>query len=289
MCFFYAPLLFAAKQIRKEELKMKKKLLALSLVAVMALGVLAGCSSSEETTGETTETEGTEEGTEATGEKYIIATDTVFPPFEFTNDEGKFVGIDVDIINAIAEDQGFEVEIQSLGFDAALLAVQSGQADGVIAGMSITDERKQTFDFSEPYFDADVTMAVAAGSDIKSYEDLAGQKVAVKTATNGAAYAKSIADEYGFTVVEFKDSPTMYQDVIAGNTVACFEDEPVMAYNIQQGAQMEMPEGMTAAGTQYGFAVAKGQNAELLEKFSTGLANIIENGKYQEIVDSYTK
>lgn len=289
MCFFYAPLLFAAKQIRKEELKMKKKLLALSLVAVMALGVLAGCSSSEETTGETTETEGTEEGTEATGEKYIIATDTVFPPFEFTNDEGKFVGIDVDIINAIAEDQGFEVEIQSLGFDAALLAVQSGQADGVIAGMSITDERKQTFDFSEPYFDADVTMAVAAGSDIKSYEDLAGQKVAVKTATNGATYAKSIADEYGFTVVEFKDSPTMYQDVIAGNTVACFEDEPVMAYNIQQGAQMEMPEGMTAAGTQYGFAVAKGQNAELLEKFNTGLANIIENGKYQEIVDSYTK
>ena len=145
---------------------MKKKLLALSLVAVMALGVLAGCSSSEETTGETTETEGTEEGTEATGEKYIIATDTVFPPFEFTNDEGKFVGIDVDIINAIAEDQGFEVEIQSLGFDAALLAVQSGQADGVIAGMAITDESKQTFDFSEPYYDADVTMAVAAGSDI---------------------------------------------------------------------------------------------------------------------------
>lgn len=267
---------------------MKKKLLALSLVAVMALGVLAGCSSSEGTTEETTETEGTE-GTEATGDKYIIATDTAFPPFEFTNADGNFVGIDVDIINAIAEDQGFEVEIQSLGFDAALLAVQTGQADGVIAGMSITDERKETFDFSDPYFDADVTMAVAVGSDIKSYEDLAGKTVAVKTATNGADYAKSIADQYGFTVVEFKDSPTMYQDVIAGNTAACFEDEPVMAYNIQQGAQLEMPEGMTAAGTQYGFAVAKGQNAELLEKFNTGLANIIENGKFQEIVDSYTK
>lgn len=268
---------------------MKKKLLSLSLVAVMALGVLAGCSSSGSTEkeGEKQETEG--EGTEATGEKYIIATDTVFPPFEFTNEEGNFVGIDVDIINAIAEDQGIEVEIQSLGFDAALLAVQSGQADGVIAGMSITDERKQTFDFSEPYFDADVTMAVAAGSEIKSYEDLAGKTVAVKTATNGAAYAKSIADKYGFTVVEFKDSPTMYQDVIAGNTAACFEDYPVMAYNIQQGAGLEMPEGMTAAGTQYGFAVAKGQNAELLEKFNAGLANIIENGKFQEIVDTYTK
>lgn len=268
---------------------MKKKLLSLSLVAVMALGVLAGCSSSGSTEKEEEKQETEGEGTEATGEKYIIATDTVFPPFEFTNEDGNFVGIDVDIVNAIAEDQGLDVEIQSLGFDAALLAVQSGQADGVIAGMSITDERKQTFDFSEPYFDADVTMAVAAGSDIKSYEDLAGKTVAVKTATNGAAYAKSIADEYGFTVVEFKDSPTMYQDVIAGNTAACFEDYPVMAYNIQQGAGLEMPEGMTAAGTQYGFAVAKGQNAELLEKFNAGLANIIENGKFQEIVDTYTK
>ena len=99
-------------------------------------------------------------------EKYIIATDTAFPPFEFTNAEGNFVGIDVDIVNAIAEEKGFEVEFQSLGFDAALLAVQTGQADGVIAGMSITDERKETFDFSDPYFDADVTMAVAAGSGI---------------------------------------------------------------------------------------------------------------------------
>lgn len=265
---------------------MKKKLLALSLVAAMAVGVFAGCSSSEEPA-ETTE--GTEESAEATGEKYIIATDTVFPPFEFTNEDGDFVGIDVDIINAIAEDQGIDVEIQSLGFDAALLAVQSGQADGVIAGMSITDERKQSFDFSEPYFDADVTMAVAKGSDVKSYEDLAGKTVAVKTATNGADFAKAIADEYGFTVVEFKDSPTMYQDVIAGNTAACFEDYPVMAYNIQQGAELEMPEGATAAGTQYGFAVAKGQNAELLEKFNAGLANIKENGKFQEIVDTYTK
>lgn len=268
---------------------MKKKLLALTLVALMAAGVMAGCSSTtkedpkEETTGEN--------GTETTGEtkKYIIATDTVFPPFEFTNESGDFVGIDVDVLNAIAADQGFEVDIQSLGFDAALIAVQSGQADGVIAGMSITEDRKETFDFSEPYFNADVTMAVAKGSDIKSYDDLKGKTVAVKTATNGADYAKSIAEQYGFTVVEFKDSPTMYQDVIAGNTVACFEDYPVMAYNIQQGAEMEMPEGMTAAGSEYGFAVAKDANPELLDMFNKGLANIMENGKFQEIVDSYTK
>lgn len=243
---------------------------------------LAACSSSADAP----ETESVSEGS---GQKYVIATDTAFPPFEFTDASGNFVGIDVDILNAVAEDQGFEVEIQSLGFDAALLAVQSGQADGVIAGMSITDERKKTFDFSDPYYTADVTMAVAKGSDIKGYEDLNGKTVAVKTGTNGADYAKSIADQYGFSVVEFKDSPTMYQDVIAGNTVACFEDYPVMAYNVQQGAEMEIPEGMTAAGSDYGFAVKKGENTELLAAFQTGLANIKANGKYQEIIDSYTK
>lgn len=269
---------------------MKKKLLALSLAAVMVAGVIAGCSSTKKEE-QTEETNQTEENAETTGEtkKYVIATDTAFPPFEFTNENGEFVGIDVDILNAIAENQGFEVDLQSLGFDAALLAVQSGQADGVIAGMSITDKRKETFDFSEPYFDADVTMAVAKESEIKSYEDLNGKTVAVKTATNGADYAKSIAEQYGFTVVEFKDSPTMYQDVIAGNTVACFEDYPVMAYNIQQGAEMEIPEGMTAAGSQYGFAVAKDLNPELLEMFNAGLKEIMDNGKYQEIIDSYTK
>ncbi len=226
---------------------------------------------------------------ESGGQKYVIATDTAFPPFEFTDASGNFVGIDVDIINAIAEDQGFEVDIQSLGFDAALLAVQSGQADGVIAGMSITDERKQTFDFSDPYYTADVTMAVAKGSDIKSFEDLNGKVVAVKTGTNGADFAKSMADQYGYTVTEFKDSPTMYQDVIAGNTAACFEDYPVMAYNVQQGAELEIPEGMTGAGSDYGFAVKKGENADLLAAFQAGLANIKANGKYQEIIDSYTK
>lgn len=227
----------------------------------------------------------------SSGDKYVIATDTAFPPFEFTDvdGDGQFKGIDVDIVDAIAQDQGFEYEFDSIGFDAALAAVQSGQADGVIAGMSITDERKETFDFSDPYYTADVTMAVAKGSGISSYEELSGKTVAVKTGTNGADYAKSIADQYGFSIVEFKDSPTMYQDVIAGNTAACFEDYPVMAYNIKNGAGLEIPEGMTAAGSDYGFAVKKGENAELLEAFQKGLENIKANGKYQEIIDKYTK
>ena len=276
---------------------MKKRMMAICLTLGMTASMLAGCGSStgndsSNTSSAAKETSATESGntaSSASGKKYVIATDTVFAPFEFTDESGAFVGIDVDLLDAIAKDQGFEYELQSLGFDAALVAVQSGQADGVIAGMSITDERKETFDFSDAYYDADVTMAVAAGSSIASYDDLNGKKVAVKTATNGSDYAKSIADQYGFDIVEFKDSPTMYQDVITGNTVACFEDYPVMAYNIKQGAGMEMPEGTTAAGSSYGFAVQKGQNAELLEMFNKGLADIKANGTYQEIVDKYTK
>ena len=277
---------------------MKKRMMAICLTLGLTASMLAGCGSSTGNDSSNTssaakeETSATESGntaSSASGKKYVIATDTVFAPFEFTDESGAFVGIDVDLLDAIAKDQGFEYELQSLGFDAALVAVQSGQADGVIAGMSITDERKETFDFSDAYYDADVTMAVAAGSSIASYDDLNGKKVAVKTATNGSDYAKSIADQYGFDIVEFKDSPTMYQDVITGNTVACFEDYPVMAYNIKQGAGMEMPEGTTAAGSSYGFAVQKGQNAELLEMFNKGLADIKANGTYQEIVDKYTK
>lgn len=280
---------------------MKKRVLSVMLAAAMVLSMTACGSEAETAPAETapaeTEAAAAEEEEAATTEapaaesagSYIIATDTVFAPFEFTDADNNFVGIDVDLLAAIAEDQGFEYELQSLGFDAALLAVESGQADGVIAGMSITEARKEKFDFSDSYYDAGVTMAVAKGSSVASFDDLKSQKVAVKTGTNGAEFAKSIADQYGFEIVEFSDSPTMYQDVITGNTVACFEDYPVMAYNIQQGAGMEMPGDVNESTTPYGFAVKKGENAELLAMFQAGLANIKANGKYDEIVAKYTK
>ncbi len=280
---------------------MKKRVLSVMLAAAMVLSMTACGSKAETAPAETapaeTEAAAAEEEEAAATEapaaesagSYIIATDTVFAPFEFTDADNNFVGIDVDLLAAIAEDQGFEYELQSLGFDAALLAVESGQADGVIAGMSITEARKEKFDFSDSYYDAGVTMAVAKGSSVASFDDLKSQKVAVKTGTNGAEFAKSIADQYGFEIVEFSDSPTMYQDVITGNTVACFEDYPVMAYNIQQGAGMEMPGDVNESTTPYGFAVKKGENAELLAMFQAGLANIKANGKYDEIVAKYTK
>ena len=126
-----------------------KKLLAFGMASVMALS-LAACGgsassavASSEAAADTADTASSEAAsTEATGKKWVIATDTVFKPFEYTDASGNFVGIDVDIVAAIAEDQGFDYEMKSLGWDAAIAACQAGQADGMIAGASITDERK---------------------------------------------------------------------------------------------------------------------------------------------------
>ena len=224
---------------------------------------------------------------------YTIATDTTFAPFEYADADGTYVGIDVDLLAAVAADQGFEYELNPVGFDAALQNVQSGQADGVIAGMSITDERKEIFDFSEPYYDSTVCAAALSSSDIASLDDLKGKKVAVKNGTQSSLWADSIKDQYGFETVTFDDSATMYQDVTAGNTVCCFEDTPVMSYAISTGNvdfKLIADCGSDSEfATPYGFAVNKGDNTELLAAFDAGLANIKSNGKYDEIVATYVK
>ena len=224
--------------------------------------------------------------TAVTGETYVIGTDTTFAPFEYRED-GELTGIDMDLIRDIAANQGFTVEIKSLGFDAALQALQSNQVDGVIAGMSITDERKLVFDFSDPYFDSGVQMAVAdTNTEITGYTDLAGETVVAKRGSEGETFANSIKDEYGFTVKALADSATMYDDVKAGNSAAVFDDYPVLAYGINQNNGLKSVTEKEQ-GSSYGFAVNKDQNPELLAAFNTGLAELKSNGDYQSILDKY--
>ena len=225
----------------------------------------------------------------ALADHFVIATDTVFKPFEYTDAQGNFVGIDVDLLAAIAEDQGFTYDLNSLGWDAAIAACQAGQADGMIAGASVTDERKASgWIFSDGYFNATQCMTVAAGSDIASFVDLAGKDVAVKTGTQGAAYAESLKEANGFNITYFEDSPTMYQAVIGGQCVACFEDTPIMAATIKEnGLPLQIVEGSENAGSPYGFAVFNAANQKLVDLFNAGLANIKANGKYDEIIAKY--
>ena len=266
---------------------MKLRTFGAALAGVLLTASLAACGGGQEST----EATSTETNANAEAKVYSIATDTAFAPFEFTDEHGNLVGVDIDILSAIAEDQGFEYTVDSIGFDASKQAVQQGQDDGMIAGMSITDERKETFDFSDPYYDSTVCCAVAADSKVASLSDLKGENVAVKTGTQSLDWAKSISKEYGFTMTEFADSDVMYQDVLAGNSAACFEDTPTMGYAINSsnvGLKIIAEVDSTSEFfSQYGFAVKKGENAELLEMFNTGLANIKANGKYDEILAKY--
>ncbi|CAH0201154.1 Arginine transport system permease protein ArtQ [Microbacterium sp. Bi121] len=250
-----------------------RRIAALAMTALVAAGVMLGVAAPAT-------------AADDSGETYVIGTDTTFAPFEFTDANGDLVGIDMDLLRAIAEDQGFEVEIRQLGFDAAVQALQSNQVDAVMAGMSITDERKKVFDFSDPYFTSGIQLGVLDASDIQSLDDLDGQTVAVKTGTQGQTFAEDNKDEYGFRVTPYTDTTDMVDAVKAGQAVGYFEDFPVLAYGIQQGSGFRLV-GEPELGGEYGFAVNKGMNAELLEMFNTGLANVTESGEYDEIVDRY--
>ena len=225
----------------------------------------------------------------ALAEDYAIATDTAFRPFEFTDETGTLVGIDVDILSAIAEDQGFTYTIEPLGWDASIAACQAGQKDGMIAGASITDARRESgWIFSDGYYNATQSMAVAQGSDIVGFDQLNGKSVAVKIGTMSKDYADSLAAEYGFTVVTYESSPDIYQAVIGGQCAACFDDTPIMADYIKvNGVPLQLVEGTANEGADYGFAVFSPEKQELVDKFNAGLANIKANGKYDEIIAKY--
>ena len=263
-----------------------KKRLSIMLALVMVLTMFAGC-------GDKSSDNGSAGADKNSGKKYVIATDTSFPPFELTNENNVVEGIDIDILAAIAKDQGFEYELNSLGFDAACAALEANQADGVIAGMSITDDRKKKYDFSDAYYDSTVCAAVKADNaaefseDKKALDAIKGATVAVKTGTKSADWAEEIKAEYNLNLKYFDESPLMYQDVITGNSVACFEDYPVMAYGTSHNNGLKLLYEEKEKATPYGFAVSKGKNAELLDMFNKGLANIKADGTYDEIVAKY--
>ena len=249
------------------------------LVSAAAVGALAVCTLAS--------------AVSASDKVWVIATDTAFRPFEYTNAEGEFVGIDVDILAAIAEDQGFEYDLQSIGWDAGVAAVQVGQADALIAGATINDERKEKgWIFSDGYYDATQSFFVAADSEIASLEELEGKNVVVKIGTASKDFADSLKDEYGFTVTTMETSTDMYQDVINGNSAACIDDTPItLAYITQDGVGLKQLEceGAESESAPYGFAIMDEANQERLDMVNAGLANIKENGTYDEILDKYLK
>ena len=230
----------------------------------------------------------TEAGQKATPKKkkYKISSDSSFAPFVFQNDQIKYTGIDMELIKAIAKDQGFTLEISNPGFDAAVSDVQNGNADGMIAGMTVTDARKATFDFSDPYYTTNSILAVQESSKISSYEDLKGKTVGVKNGTASQTFLEENKSKYGYKIKTFSDGASMYDSLNSGSVAAIMDDEPVIKYAIKQGRKFKTPIEGTPSG-QIAFAVQKDSNPELIEMFNNGLANLKESGEYQKILDKY--
>ena len=230
----------------------------------------------------------TEAGQKATPKKkkYKISSDSSFAPFVFQNEQSKYTGIDMELIKAIAKDQGFTLEISNPGFDAAVSDVQNGNADGMIAGMTVTDARKATFDFSDPYYTTNSILAVQESSKVSSYQDLKGKTVGVKNGTASQTFLEENKSKYGYKIKTFSDGASMYDSLNSGSVAAIMDDEPVIKYAIKQGRKFKTPIEGTPSG-QIAFAVQKDSNPELIEMFNNGLANLKESGEYQKILDKY--
>lgn len=221
------------------------------------------------------------------GPTYTIITGSDYAPFHFTDSDGNLIGIEIELLEAIANDQGFNFDYQIMPFSSGLQALEANQADGMIAAMGVTEERENSFDFSDPYFEVGSMYAVRGDSEIETMDDMHGATVATKIGSQGNQIAERMREDYDFTVVTFEDSVNMYQDLLAGNSDAVIEDYPVMAYAAQTGTIDMKLIGEELETLPLAFAVNKGENQELLELFNQGLSNVVASGEYEIIMDNY--
>lgn len=258
---------------------MNKKVWATILILAIVLGISTGCAGDSKA------------GAAArVGEKvYFIACDAKYAPFSF-EENGKYMGIDVELIEAISKIEGFKYELKPMDFSGIIPALQAGQIDGSIAGMNITEKRKESVDFSDGYIKSGSSIvANKDNTDINSLDDLAGKTAAVKKGTTGAAFAEDNEAKYGLKINYYDDSPSMFKAVENGNADFLVEDYPVISYQIKvdPNAKLRVAVDEIEAAPFNGFAVKKGVNQELLAMFNEGLKKLKENGEYAKIVGQY--
>ena len=215
--------------------------------------------------------------------KLTMATNATFPPYEMTTDAGEFEGIDIETAQAIADKLGLELQIDDMDFDAALLSVQQGKADIVMAGVTVTDERKAVMDFSDSYATGIQSIIVPEGSDIASPDDLAGKKIGTQRGTTGYIYC---TDDFGEESVQrFSKGADAVQALSTGKIDAVIIDNKPAQVFVDENDGLKLLE-TPYAEEEYAIAVKKG-NTELLDAINASIANLEESGKLDEIVAKY--
>ena len=214
--------------------------------------------------------------------KLTMATNAAFPPYEMTTDAGEFEGIDIDTAKAIAEKLGLELQIDDMDFDAALLSVQQGKADIVMAGVTVTDERKAVMDFSDSYATGIQSIIVPEGSDIASPDDLAGKKIGTQRGTTGYIYC---SDDFGDeNVVAYDDGLTAVQALNNGQVDAVVID------NAPAQEFIAANPGLKILDTSYAeedYAIGMAKNSPLEDAVNSVLEELKADGTLQAIVDKY--
>ncbi len=219
---------------------------------------------------------------------YVVGTDAAYAPFESQNEKGEIVGFDIDVVSAIAKKAGFEVKFVNTPWEGIFNSLQQGDRDFLVSAITITDERKQTMDFSNPYFDAHQLIAVRENSKVTKFEDLKKFKVGVQTGTTGDEVVTKLQGKNSTTIKRFESTPLALKELEAGGVDAVVADNGVIENYVANNPQSKFKTVNDASFTpeQYGIAVRKG-NTELLEKINQGLAAIKADGTYEQIYGKY--
>ncbi|WP_405099544.1 transporter substrate-binding domain-containing protein [Oceanobacillus sp. FSL H7-0719] len=265
---------------------MKKSTFKLGLFVMLFtfIALLAGCGSSDEGNA----SENGDAGDYDLKDSYTVVSDNSFVPFEFVED-GELTGFDIDLIHAIAEEAGFEIEndkIETTNFDGIIAGLQTGQFEIAIAGMSITEDRKKVIDFSDPYYESGIAIGVLADNeDINGLEDLDGKTVATRLGTTSGAYLREHVP--GAEVNEYEQMDQVYLAVENGSADAVMYDLPNIEYYISTSGEGNMKVvGDLYQAEDYGIGVTPG-NEDLVAAINDALATLKDNGTYDDIYDKW--
>lgn len=250
----------------------RKKLAAVLAASALALGVSACGSNGDDN--------GNGAAAKVEGETFTVVTDTSYVPFEFQED-GKTVGFDIDLINAIAEEAGFEIDLKNSNFDGIIPGLQTNSYDMAIAGIGITEERKKSVDYSDPYYRAGLIVAVPKDNEeIKGIDDLKGKKVATRL---GSTSAKYLADNLPDAEAQpYEQLDQAYLAVENGRADAILYDEPNVAYYIKTKGEGLKMVGEADDTVDFGIAFPKGSD-DLRTAVNDALQNLRDDGKYNEL------
>lgn len=226
-------------------------------------------------------------GSNGSGEKIVFGTNAEFPPFEFVAAKGvigQFDGIDMAIADLIAKDNGMTAEISNMEFDSLLIALENGQVDAVIAGMTVDPDRAKRVDFSIPYYQATQVMIVKEDSTIAKAEDMADKKIAVIQGYTG----EMCVDKMGYEYTSFKKGTDAVMELVNGKAEVVVIDSATASKYVSDNEGLKIVEDAESFGNEeYAIAVKKG-NKELLDKINASLQELIASGKIAELGDQYS-